>query len=64
MEADTRCVITRLFEDGSYEVILNRIFRLLDGASIESCSLVCKKWNEYIRNQPRQETGSGLRLEN
>lgn len=53
---DARCVIMRLFEEGSYEVILGKIFGLLDGASIESCALVCKRWKEFIRNQPRQNS--------
>ena len=35
------CVaLSRLFEEGNFEPILVKIFRLLDGHSLESCSLV------------------------
>ena len=34
--------LSRLFEEGNFEPILVKIFRLLDGHSLESCSLVQK----------------------
>ena len=35
--------LSRLFEEGNFEPILVKIFRLLDGHSLESCSLVGRR---------------------
>ena len=43
-------VITKLFDNGSYELILDRIFGYLDGPSLEACHLVCKKWRLFLKS--------------
>jgi hypothetical protein len=48
-------VVTRLFDEGNFSPVLSSIFRLLDGHSLESCSLVCKKWRRFILE--REEDG-------
>ena len=37
-----------LFDEGDFEIILQRIFLYLDAASLESCGLVCKRWRKFI----------------
>ena len=41
-------IFNQLFDQGDFELILQRIFLLLDGASLESCGLVCKQWRHFI----------------
>lgn len=51
-----------LFDQGDFELILQRIFLLLDGASLEACSLVCKQWRQFIlRLFQRQKVQNALR---
>ena len=41
-------LLNQLFDQGDFELILEKIFCFLDGPSLESCSLVCKKWRQFI----------------
>lgn len=52
-----------LFDGGDYELILQRIFLLLDGSSLEACSLVCKQWRRFIlRLFQRQKVQNQLKI--
>ena len=41
-------IIQKLFEEGDFELILQKIFLSLDGNSLQSCALVCKQWRFFI----------------
>ena len=41
-------IINRLLKEGNYEHVLIKIFRYLDGYSLESCSCTCHLWHDYI----------------
>ena len=43
-----KTLICRLFDEGEYSHILSTIFNYLDGPSLESCALVCRRWNRFI----------------
>ena len=45
---DSQTIFDFLFDHGHYEIILQKVFLLLDGPSLEACSLVCKKWRRFI----------------
>ena len=44
----TMSIFDYLFDEGDFEIILQRIFLYLDAASLESCGLVCKRWRKFI----------------
>ena len=44
----TLSIFDYLFDEGDFEIILQRIFLYLDAASLESCGLVCKRWRKFI----------------
>ena len=41
-------IFDSLLNKGDFEIVLERIFLLLDAASLEACALVCKKWRKFI----------------
>ena len=41
-------IFDSLFNKGDFEIVLERIFLLLDAASLEACGLVCKRWRKFI----------------
>ena len=62
-------IFHKLFHQGDFELILQKIFLLLDGNSLHSCSLVCEQWRGFILRlfqrkaiqiQLRQNWGKGV----
>ena len=55
--SETKCVISRLISEGSYDIILIKIFTFLDKISLISCGKVCKLWrrilSDVIRSFPK-----------
>ena len=47
-QLEFQSIFENLFEREDFEIVLQRVFLLLDAASLESCSLVCKKWRKFI----------------
>jgi len=41
-------LMNQLFGRGVFDLILEKIFLLLDGPSLGACSLVCKEWQRFI----------------
>ena len=41
-------IVQKLFEQGNFELILQKIFLSLDGNSLHACALVCKQWRTFI----------------
>ena len=48
------CVISRLIKEGSYDLLLDEIFTLLDFQSLISCGKVCTLWRGVIINVIRR----------
>ncbi|XP_023331508.1 F-box/WD repeat-containing protein 11 [Eurytemora carolleeae] len=44
-------IISRLFSEGQYAHVLQRIFMYLDGTSLHSAGLVSKGWREFIKQE-------------
>ena len=48
---DIRSVLERLFDDGHFEHLIVGVFSFLDGPTLETCSVVCKKWRKMIKSE-------------
>ena len=48
---DNRSALERLFDDGDFEHLIIDIFLLLDGPTLETCSVVSKRFREIVKSK-------------